>query len=521
MQCIEKDRMVTKLPFSANGDINNHGSKRLYTIFALASVILFSAATTQYHYIDEDGKSIQAFAYGDPPTACPNRYDATLLSITINNGTQTFNPISTTTNSSITFDAQPGAGYNVTFTLHTADQSSQNNTSPGSTWYRHTAYGFGLGKCTDNNLGPNRDITLSVHIEPPGTVKENSTQKVEWGSWPGIVQTVFRVHWHTLANATASMTSPASTSPPLTTANGSSNASHLTSSPSSPTCGDTITTSTRLSSDIICPPGMIVGLRIGSNGTTLDLNGHRITGHSTTNHRMSIGIKVSSNVGNVTLQGPGMIKGFDTGIELATSTTTNPNKTTPSSSLSSSHADTVKHIVLIGNTSSISRASNAAGIRVAASSNNHITDNIITGYRQFGIRIFEQANYNNVTNNNLVYNRQGGIWVRDSQSNHLDHNIISGNGLFGILVAGNSHNNTIDGNMLIDNNPRNNVNSIHNGGEGIVLRTSSSGTAINRNIAVGNNYADAEDSNRKVDCWKSNNIFGITRPSPLPSNCQQ
>ncbi len=513
--------MVTKLPFSTNSERNNRGSKRLYTILALSSVILLSTATANYHYIVHDGKNIEAFAYGDPPTICPNRYDAMFSSMIINNGTHTFNPMVTTTNSSITFDAQSAAGYNVTFTLHTTNRSSQNNTAPGSTWYRHTAYGFGLGKCVDNNMKPNQKITLSVHIVPPGSVEDNSTQSVEWGSWPRLAQITFHVHWHArtaVAAANTTSTGPSSPSPTIT--NKSSNASLSRSSPFSPSCGNTINRSTKLSSDIICPAGKIVGLRIGSNGTTLDLNGHRIIGKST-NRAMSVGIEVPSRVGNVTIRGPGMIKGFDTGIELDTSSnnTTNFNKTTSSST--SFPENTVRHILLIGNTSSTDRFSSDAGIRIAASSNNHIVDNVITGYRQFGIRIFGQANYNKITNNTLANNNGGGILVIDSRNNLLNHNTISGNDLYGVLVVGKSHNNIIDGNTIIDNNPRNNANSPHNGGEGIVLLSPSSGTTINRNIAIDNNYADAEDSNRKDDCWKSNNIFGVTIPSPLPSKCHQ
>ena len=98
--------------------------------------------------------SSTAFAHGDAPSTCENRYDAGIASMAIDNGTQTFNPMS---DSDLKFGAQIGAGYDVTFILHTANASSQNNTLAGSTWYRNTAFGFGSGVCVDD-AGPDKDI---------------------------------------------------------------------------------------------------------------------------------------------------------------------------------------------------------------------------------------------------------------------------------------------------------------------------------------------------------------------------
>lgn len=135
--------------------------------------------------------SSDAFAHGDAPTTCENRYDATIVSMAIDNGTQTFDPIA---NPGLRIDAEIDAGYDVAFALHTANQSSQNST--GSTWYRHSAFGFGDGVCVDD-ADAGEDIPLTVHVEAISGIPDNYTQSnVEWGSWPEVVQVTYEVVWH-------------------------------------------------------------------------------------------------------------------------------------------------------------------------------------------------------------------------------------------------------------------------------------------------------------------------------------
>jgi hypothetical protein len=137
------------------------------------------------------------FAHGDAPSTCENRYDADIASMAIDNGTQTFDPMS---DSELEFDAQISDGYDVTFTLHTANVSSQNNTFAGTTWYRLTAFGFGSGVCVDDT-GPDQDIQLTVHVEVMPGVPDGYTQDgVEWGSWPDTSQVRYNVVWHNATN---------------------------------------------------------------------------------------------------------------------------------------------------------------------------------------------------------------------------------------------------------------------------------------------------------------------------------
>jgi hypothetical protein len=113
--------------------------------------------------------------------------------MSINNGTHTFNPIS---DPNLEFSTQIDKGYDVTFTLHIANLSSQNNTSAGSAWYRTIAFGFGSGVCVDG-AGPDKDISLVVHVSVMSNVPDGYAQNgVEWGSWPGTSQIRYNVVWH-------------------------------------------------------------------------------------------------------------------------------------------------------------------------------------------------------------------------------------------------------------------------------------------------------------------------------------
>jgi hypothetical protein len=112
--------------------------------------------------------------------------------MSIDNGTQTFDPMT----EELELHAQIGAGYDVTFTLHTANASSQNNTLAGSTWYRSTAFGFGNGACVDD-AEPDKDIPVTVHVEVMPGVPDGYTQNgVEWGAWPDSSQVRYNVVWH-------------------------------------------------------------------------------------------------------------------------------------------------------------------------------------------------------------------------------------------------------------------------------------------------------------------------------------
>lgn len=155
--------------------------------------------------------SNNAFPHGDAPSTCENRYDADITSMTISNGAQTFDPIA---DPDLMVDAQIGEGYDVTFMLHTANVSSQNNTGAGTTWYRNMAFGFGQGVCVDN-AGPDQDIGLTVHVDVMPGVPDGYTQNgVEWGAWPGTSQIRYNVVWHSAAEPEPPAKEPPAEQPP-------------------------------------------------------------------------------------------------------------------------------------------------------------------------------------------------------------------------------------------------------------------------------------------------------------------
>src|SRR5437899_1377496 len=101
-------------------------------VLVLASVLALS-------YI---GFENSAFAMGQAPSTCTNRYDGPITSFIINNGSQTFDAIA---NPGVTFNVNVHSSYGVAFVIHTQSTSSEGNSLPGTTWYRTTAPAFGFG----------------------------------------------------------------------------------------------------------------------------------------------------------------------------------------------------------------------------------------------------------------------------------------------------------------------------------------------------------------------------------------
>lgn len=132
----------------------------------------------------------QAFAMGQAPSTCPNRYDSGITSMIIDNGISTFDTVS---NPNATFTADVNDGYKLTMTLHTADQSSEGNQLQGTTWYREIVHGFGNGHCVDD-VGPNEDKTLNFSFNWPPSRGPPRVQYVEWSTFGGPTVT-YNVDW--------------------------------------------------------------------------------------------------------------------------------------------------------------------------------------------------------------------------------------------------------------------------------------------------------------------------------------
>lgn len=135
-----------------------------------------------------------AYAMGDNPTSCSNRYDATVTSVVVHTARQTVN-----------VEAQPSTvtrqkaytGYDLTITLHTAASSSLGNTNPGTVWYTTSAYGYSLGTCVSSATS-NQDIVITLHNVYMGQANPNGITKqlVSIGSWPDTSQVNYRVVWY-------------------------------------------------------------------------------------------------------------------------------------------------------------------------------------------------------------------------------------------------------------------------------------------------------------------------------------
>lgn len=75
-------------------------------------------------------------------------------------------------------------------------------------------------------------------------------------------------------------------------------------------CGDTLLTSVQLDRDLLDCPG--VGLFIGANDVTIDLNGHTLDG----DEGQENAIETVTDRSGITVKGPGVIRGFNNGIEV-------------------------------------------------------------------------------------------------------------------------------------------------------------------------------------------------------------
>lgn len=132
----------------------------------------------------------QAFAMGQAPSTCNNRYDGTITAMKITAGYKTYYPIA---NPGMTFQLRNDKSYTVTFTIHTANQSSQGNTLGGDTWYDTSAPGYQLGTCVAG-AGPNQDVTVTVTEIHPGNIAPQTTQNVSWSTLiPGNV--TYNIKW--------------------------------------------------------------------------------------------------------------------------------------------------------------------------------------------------------------------------------------------------------------------------------------------------------------------------------------
>jgi parallel beta-helix repeat protein len=234
--------------------------------------------------------------------------------------------------------------------------------------------------------------------------------------------------------------------------------------PGSITCGTTLTTDTKLTSDLLnCPNN---GLVIGADDITLDLNGHTIGGDGTPvascpDAVCDVGIDNSAGHTAVTIKG-GRVRSFNVAVLVL-----------------GASADHLKRIRSANNSS--------IGMLVGRSSASRLDHNTSVHDGISGIVVFDSNNLR--LDHNSVTGAHGyGIPVFDSRRSQIEQNMLDGND-HGILLDG-SHDNTVHGNRVshsggssIDlgnaNNNHVSENVLTDNGDGVILYQSD-----------GNNVAD-------------------------------
>ncbi len=235
--------------------------------------------------------------------------------------------------------------------------------------------------------------------------------------------------------------------------------------PASVSCGQLITTSTRVTNDLSDCLGN--GLVIGASGITLDLDGHTIDG-------TGLGVGVLNNGhDNVTIT-DGVVQEFDFGVQLGDGTAgnvvsdltlqlnqeagiqlvgaddgTNGNTIRTNTLVDNEYGiwliDGTQFALVRGNTIT---SNSADGIRVESSSGNRIEDNIVGESSGAGVAL-AGASDNTVTGNTLSINSGGGVAVGETElpanDNLVEGNTITGSSGAGISVVESS------GNELIGN----------------------------------------------------------------------
>ena len=188
-------------------------------------------------------------------------------------------------------------------------------------------------------------------------------------------------------------------------------------------CGQVITRDVILLKDIECPG---VGMIVGKDGITINLNNHRLSlANNTDTSRIpkveEIGILVPGQK-NITITGPGVITGFDKAIEFA-----------------GSEKGYVLDLKLTGNN---------IGLSLKASDE-------ITIYRSFvegnTIGIASQSSKGGlIISNQVSQNTNEGIVIMDSNYFIIGTNSLIGNGNIGIFLDVSSFNNTLSSNNILN-----------------------------------------------------------------------
>lgn len=245
-------------------------------------------------------------------------------------------------------------------------------------------------------------------------------------------------------------------------------------------CGEIITTNTKLQADLVDCPGD--GVVIGSDNITLDLGGHTIDGLGSAAPFGSDGIDNSGGYDNVVIKN-GTVTEFQQGVALVGTTGNVARNLIVAGNLGDAFfVDGFAALDSNGNQLVGNRVfSNGGGIHLRGSSDNVIRANSSTGNGGVGIAVTFSSENNTVNDNALTGNGGQGIFLLDgANGNHLVRNVVAANTLTGVLIA-NSSTNAVAANRIAQN-----------GGDGLGVVSDfplvSAGNVLARNDLTANDF---------------------------------
>lgn len=221
-------------------------------------------------------------------------------------------------------------------------------------------------------------------------------------------------------------------------------------------CGDTVTADVTLTTDLHCTTGSSA-LRVAASGVTIDLNGHTLSGDSSLP-----GIHVH-DANNVTITGPGTIRGFSIGVygmrshelkvggidfediaigasishALKTAFVANKFSRTGSTALAFYDNSTIeprrglsRHSIQENSFTDVHGGVLLCGVETGGSV---IANNAFSRADEFAIRLRESSDYNTIRSNIIADTRNTGIDLNASSLNTIHDNVID-NGDVGVAI---------------------------------------------------------------------------------------
>ena len=167
-------------------------------------------------------------------------------------------------------------------------------------------------------------------------------------------------------------------------------------------CGTSITENLKLKEDLVCSGN---GIRVGADGITIDLNGHRIIGPGTA--LPTVGIVIGGH-SHVKIVGPGTVTKFRTGILIA----------------SSDHVK-VEKLKIVENGRLVPSFASSDGIRVWSSTNVKIEDAKIERNGNDGVELMSSTGVE--IEESKIRENGAGIHFVGSTGNSVEENKITRN----------------------------------------------------------------------------------------------